>query len=207
MERFDIRFKISDTLLGAVYKCHLRHSQRRSSVALKCSSLVVADELRTRSLPRHVDDPRREWQVVEQLIASGGHRHVVQCYDQFQLFSHRLSSLPGSPGRRLGRPTRQHLQLEVVEQWMDLSLRSIKEKLERSLITNRSSKRTSQSSEATKLGRFKTCGHLTPARQRQPLKNRSVSFAFGPLHARRLAAAVAPLTMRQCLERQRCRTS
>ncbi|KAJ0393921.1 hypothetical protein ATCC90586_000413 [Pythium insidiosum] len=94
MERFDIRRKISDTLLGAVYECQLRHSQRRSSVALKCSSLVVADDLRTRSQSRRVDDPRREWQVVEQLIASGGHRHVVQCYDQF--VSAALSTHPAA---------------------------------------------------------------------------------------------------------------
>ncbi|GLE07144.1 hypothetical protein PINS_up017112 [Pythium insidiosum] len=83
MERFQIRRKISDTMLGAVYEGQLRHSQRRSSVALKCSSLAVANKLRAGTQKRRVDDPQREWAVVEQLIASGGHRHVVQCYDQF----------------------------------------------------------------------------------------------------------------------------
>ncbi|GLE09634.1 hypothetical protein PINS_up021363 [Pythium insidiosum] len=83
MERYIIQRKISDTMLGAVYEGQLRHSQRRSSVALKCSSLAVADELRESTEKRRVDDPQREWAVVEQLIASGGHRHVVQCYDQF----------------------------------------------------------------------------------------------------------------------------
>ncbi|GLE07147.1 hypothetical protein PINS_up017115 [Pythium insidiosum] len=90
MERYIIHRKISDTMLGAVYEGQLRHSQRHSSVALKCSSLAVADELRESTEKRRVDDPQREWAVVEQLIASGGHRHVVQCYDQF------VSSLNGS---------------------------------------------------------------------------------------------------------------
>ncbi|GLE07145.1 hypothetical protein PINS_up017113 [Pythium insidiosum] len=83
MERYIIQRKISDTMLGAVYEGQLRHSQRRSSVALKCSSLAVAEKLRQSTEKRRVDDPQREWAVVEQLIASGGHRHVVQCYDQF----------------------------------------------------------------------------------------------------------------------------
>ncbi|GLE09632.1 hypothetical protein PINS_up021361 [Pythium insidiosum] len=69
MERFQIRRKISDTMLGAVYEGQLRHSQRRSSVALKCSSIAVANKLRAGTQKRHVDDPQREWAVVEQLIA------------------------------------------------------------------------------------------------------------------------------------------
>ncbi|KAJ0393922.1 hypothetical protein ATCC90586_000414 [Pythium insidiosum] len=85
LQRFRIRRKISDTLLGAVYECQLRSSHptsRVSSVAAKCSSIALHYKTQESAPGRGIDDPLREWRVVERLIASGGHRHVVQCYDQ-----------------------------------------------------------------------------------------------------------------------------
>ncbi|GLE09631.1 hypothetical protein PINS_up021360 [Pythium insidiosum] len=87
LDRYRLRRCISHTLLGAVFECELRcahPSSRRSSVAAKCSFLTLPTELQTHATRhRDIDDPMREWQVVERLLASSGHRHVVNCFDQF----------------------------------------------------------------------------------------------------------------------------
>ncbi|TMW58142.1 hypothetical protein Poli38472_011730 [Pythium oligandrum] len=83
VQPYRVRRRLTNALYGVIFECELVNGRPGSSVAAKCVSLHQADAARKQQKARKMDDPWQERRVVSQLIGNGGHRHVLQCYDEF----------------------------------------------------------------------------------------------------------------------------
>ncbi|KAJ0392340.1 hypothetical protein P43SY_002072 [Pythium insidiosum] len=86
MRGFRVRGKICNGLFGPILECERAPTPQNPTVGtpvvIKCISLEAAEQAATMA-GRKMDDPLQEQRVAAALIASGGHRHVLQFYDHF----------------------------------------------------------------------------------------------------------------------------